>query len=77
MLLATRSSSVFIQRSKGLFNLRKHCALMQAGAAIVSLKRLTMFLTLEDRQDEVIDSLSLPVDIKNMTFNKNSTQGHG
>ncbi len=27
---------------------------LQAGAAIVSLKRLTMFLTLEDRQDEVI-----------------------
>ena len=35
---------------------------MQAGAAIVSLKRLTMFLTLEDRQDEVITFLSLPAD---------------
>ncbi len=29
-----------------------NCAL-QAGAAVVSLRRLTMFLTLEDRQGEV------------------------
>ena len=27
---------------------------LQAGAAVVSLKRLTMFLTLDDRQDEVM-----------------------
>ena len=53
---------------------------MQAGAAIVSLKRLTMFLTLEDRQDEVITFLSLPADKQDTGFNEiqafhNSMQG--
>ena len=43
---------------------------MQAGAAIVSLKRLTMFLTLEDRQDEVTTFLSLPADKQDPGFSK-------
>ena len=43
---------------------------MQAGAAIVSLKRLTMFLTLEDRQDEVITILSLPADKQDTGFSE-------
>ncbi len=43
---------------------------MQAGAAIVSLKRLTMFLTLEDRQDEVSTFLSLPADKQDTGFSE-------
>ena len=46
---------------------------MQAGAAIVSLKRLTMFLTLEDRQDEVFAFLSFPADMEDTGFGEYQT----
>ena len=49
---------------------------MQAGAAIVSLRRLTMFLTLEDRQDEVAAFLSLPVDMQDTRVSVNIGSFH-
>ncbi len=50
------SQSVALQYA-ALSGMILSCAL-QAGAAVVSLRRLTMFLTLEDRQDEVTPCLT-------------------